>query len=127
MVRRKRITKTEIFLAVLVLIFLASLLLPGHSAEKTGSGYTVSVQYQQELPEVAQEKININTATEAQLATLDGIGEVLAQRIVAWRTENGPFHAPEELMQVKGIGEKTLENIRNQIIVEEKADENTGG
>ena len=55
--------------------------------------------------------ININTASSEQLRMLPGIGPVLAERIIAWRDENGPFRAPEELMKVSGIGAAKLEEI----------------
>lgn len=55
--------------------------------------------------------IDINTATAAQLQTLPGIGEVIAQRIIDYREANGPFSSIGELIKVKGIGEKRLEAI----------------
>lgn len=59
--------------------------------------------------------ININTATEEEFQALPGIGEVLAQRIVAYRTENGNFTSLEGLMYVEGIGEKRMEDILDLI------------
>ena len=56
--------------------------------------------------------ININTASVSVIQTLPDIGPVLAQRIVDFRTSNGDFTAPEDLLQVEGIGEKRLEQIR---------------
>ncbi len=61
--------------------------------------------------------ININTASSEQLITLNGIGEVKAQAIIDYREENGPFTDVGELINVKGIGEKTLEKIRNNVTV----------
>ena len=58
----------------------------------------------------AAKKINVNTATKAELMTLPGIGEVLAEHIIAGR----PYAKVEDLLQVKGIGSKTLEKIRDQ-------------
>jgi competence protein ComEA len=52
--------------------------------------------------------VNLNTATVSQLATLPGIGETAAQRIVEYRDKNGGFKKVEELMNVKGIGEKSF-------------------
>ena len=66
---------------------------------------------------VDTEKININTATLAELTTLPGIGEVLAQRILDYRDENGAFSAPEELLNVEGIGKKRLEEILDLITI----------
>ena len=59
--------------------------------------------------------ININTADEAALRTLRGVGEVLAQRIVDYRTEHGPFQSVDELTNVKGIGSGILETNRERL------------
>lgn len=61
--------------------------------------------------------ININTASAYKLTELDGIGEVKAEAIVRYREENGKFTSVDELLNVKGIGEKTLEKIRDRITV----------
>lgn len=61
--------------------------------------------------------VNINTATLAELDTLYGIGPVLAQAIIDYRTEHGDFTKTEDLLKVDGIGEKTLEKIIDQITV----------
>ncbi len=59
--------------------------------------------------------LNINTATKEQLMDLPGIGDVLAQRIVDYRSNHGPFSHISQLTAVEGIGEKTLENISDYI------------
>ena len=61
--------------------------------------------------------ININAASETELETLSGIGEVLAATIVEYRTQNGPFASVEDLMDVSGIGPATLDEIRDQVTV----------
>lgn len=61
--------------------------------------------------------ININTASAAELMALDGIGEVKAAAIVEYRREHGEFRSVDELLNVKGIGEKTLEKNRSRITV----------
>ena len=55
--------------------------------------------------------VAVNSADADELDTLPGVGEVIAQRIIEEREENGPFYYPEDLMNVNGIGEKTLEKL----------------
>jgi len=62
-------------------------------------------------------KVNINAASAAELEALPGVGEVIAQRIVDYRTANGPFGSVDDLLDVSGIGEVTLENIRDLVTV----------
>jgi|UPI00057131BC competence protein ComEA helix-hairpin-helix repeat region len=63
-------------------------------------------------------KININTATAQQLSDgLDGIGDVIAKRIVDYREKNGPFKSIEEIRKVSGIGEKTFAGLKDHITV----------
>ena len=56
--------------------------------------------------------VNINTAGEAELVKLPRIGPAIAKRIIAFRKINGPFKSIEDLQQVKGIGKKTINNIK---------------
>ncbi|MBM7711701.1 ComEA family DNA-binding protein [Enterococcus xiangfangensis] len=63
------------------------------------------------------EKININTADVNELQQLSGIGEKRAADIVKYREENGSFRAVEDLTKVSGIGEKTLENLKDSITI----------
>ena len=58
------------------------------------------------------QRLDLNKATPAELAGVPGIGETLAKRIVAFRDEHGPFRRVDDLMKVKGIGEKSFEKIR---------------
>lgn len=66
-------------------------------------------------------KININTATAADFQQLPRIGPQIAQRIIDFRTENGPFKRVEELMKVRGIGEKLFDQIKDRITVGSEA------
>jgi competence protein ComEA len=59
--------------------------------------------------------VNVNQATVDQLTTINGIGPVMAKRIVEFREKNGPFKKMEDLLAVQGIGEKKLERLRAQI------------
>ena len=94
-----KVTKTEIFLLVLTLLFAAAAAALFFTGRPRSEGYT---------------------ATAAQLETLDGIGPVLAQRIVEYREANGPFASVDGLLEVKGLGPGILEAIRPQITAEEE-------
>lgn len=67
--------------------------------------------------ESADEKVNINTADATQLQTLSGIGTKKAEAIIAYREEHGPFGKIEDLQEVSGIGEKTVEKLRASITI----------
>lgn len=69
------------------------------------------------LDPIIDHKININTADEEMLAMLDGIGDTLASRIVAYREEHGPFKDTKDIMNVSGIGEKKYEQIAEFITI----------
>ena len=82
---------------------------------KTVSGsetvsYTVSGQS-------ADSRIDINTADRDTLMTLKGIGEKKALAVIAYRDEHGGFKSTEELMKVKGIGEKTFAGLKDKVTV----------
>lgn len=59
--------------------------------------------------------VNINTASASELDTLPGIGPSYAKAIIDYRTKNGPFVRLEDIQQVKGIGPKTFEKLKNKI------------
>ena len=86
-----KLFKVIIILAVL-LIPVAGVVLEGESAESS--------------------QINVNTANQFQLMELKGVGRTMADRIVTYRREHGPFETLEDLTQIKGIGGKRLEKIR---------------
>ena len=107
---RIKLSKTETFLLALTALFLVTavsvrLLTPRAAA----SQYTVEALTPSEETE----------ASASELDALPGIGPVLAQRIIGRRTEQGPFTSVEELLEVDGIGQATLDGLREFITVKE--------
>lgn len=70
--------------------------------------------------------VNINTASQDQLETLPGIGAKAAQRIIEFRQKNGSFKKPEDLMNVKGVGEKSFLKLKPLITVGDHAEHTQG-
>lgn len=62
-------------------------------------------------------KVNINTASSAELETLPRVGPAMAERIIAWRDTNGRFSSVDDLLSVTGIGDKTFEALRDLVTV----------
>lgn len=118
---RIKLSKTETFLLALTALFLVTavsvrLLTPCAAA----SQYTVeALTPSEETEETEENRVNINTASASELDALPGIGPVLAQRIIDRRTEQGPFTSVEELLEVDGIGQATLDGLREFITVKE--------
>jgi competence ComEA-like helix-hairpin-helix protein len=71
------------------------------------------------LPTFAAEarRVNVNTADASQLALLPRVGPSVAQKIIDFRKENGPFKSAEDLMLVQGIGEKTFQLLKPYVAV----------
>jgi competence protein ComEA len=65
----------------------------------------------------ARRVVNVNTGDPSQLALLPRVGPAVAQRIIDFRKENGPFKSTEDLMLVQGIGEKTFQLIKPYVAV----------
>ena len=84
----------------------------------------------QEMPKSAASRpaattaaaINLNTASVAQLETLPGIGKSTAERILEYRQKNGAFKKVEDLMNVRGIGEKSFLKLKPLVTVSAKAE-----
>ena len=64
--------------------------------------------------------VDLNSASEAQLQEVPGIGPSLAKKIVEFRNENGPFKSVDDLLKVRGVGEKSLERLRPHLTVGKK-------
>lgn len=80
--------------------------------------FSVSALAEQDAKVAKQDvKVNINTATVEQLATLKYIGEKNAQKIIDYRVKNGPFEKVEDILNVSGIGPKTVEVNKDKIVI----------
>jgi competence protein ComEA len=74
----------------------------------------------------ASAPINLNTATAAQLETLPGIGKSTAERILEYRQKNGSFKKVEDLMNVRGVGEKSFLKLKPLVTVAPPKGESAG-
>lgn len=104
--------------SLLVLIFV----LPGVAFAKSQCFGDPKQAYRYLLKQEALVKkplINLNTASTGELATLDGVGVKTAQNIVLYRQTMGRFDKIEDIMQIKGIGEKTFAKNRHRLTVDE--------
>lgn len=79
-----------------------------------------NINYHSDAVHVIDGKININSADSNELALISGVGASLAEKIIAYREENGPFMRIEDIMAVKGISEKKFETMRDIICIEER-------
>lgn len=89
-----------------------------HIVSASENGYApAAISNPSKQENVPIDPVNINTATNEELCELPGIGEVLAGRIVAYRTEHGEFKRIDEIMNVSGIGTGKFEKIKNSIMI----------
>jgi competence protein ComEA len=87
---------------------------------------TITPQAAPPVQTAAKPTINLNTATADQLETLPGIGQKTAERIIEYRTKSGGFKRIEDLMNVKGIGEKSFLKLKPLVSVPPKTDKAPG-
>jgi competence protein ComEA len=108
--------------ALFVLLALAALAVAPAAAQQKSSKSTPAKSSSSASAPTASAPLNINTATLAQLEALPGLGRAVAERIVEYRDKNGTFKKVEDLMNVKGIGEKSFLKLKPLITVTQKAD-----
>jgi len=82
-----------------------------------GLSLTPAVTLAQKAKPPSTEKVNLNNATEDQLQTLPGVGPAMAKRIVEYRNKNGKFTKIEDILNVKGIGEKKFQRMKDRLVV----------
>ncbi|WP_051226987.1 helix-hairpin-helix domain-containing protein [Butyrivibrio sp. MC2013] len=87
------------------------------SSSEAAYGISTAGDVQSESDSSLAGTVNINTASEAELMTLPGIGQAKAATIIAFRQEHGSFDKIDDIMKVSGIGEKMFDKIRNRIVV----------
>lgn len=100
----------RMLVAAIALIGLASIPASAQSPQSRGSGRSTAKP-------VSGAPVNINTASVKELDALPGIGAKTAALIVEYRQKNGPFKKVEELMNVRGVGEKSFLKLKDQISV----------
>ena len=106
---------------VMLGIFLMQTRVPGtvsvQHAEPDEPEEAVQTVMEEPSDAATDDRLDLNTATAAELQELPGIGEVIAQRIIDYRDLCGRFLDPEQLMEVDGIGEAKYEKIRDLVTV----------
>ena len=120
------LTKSESGLLILTLVFLVLMvcIFREIQTEEIAGDYVITTQKaaQEPVTPMPEPLVNVNTADLETLDKLSGIGPALAERIIAYREEHGPFQTVEDLLEVKGIGEATLEEFRQEITLGEETE-----
>lgn len=115
----KDIKRAELLLVCIALVLTAFIVI--YIVINAATVKPVNVTYNSTTSQNADNnktKVNINGATLTQLQKIKGIGPVLAQNIIDYRNRNGNFRNYRDVLKVKGIGEKKLEDIQNCICFE---------
>ena len=122
MERQEKLPKVYFVLFALTVLFLSAVLCRAVTDRRLAVTSDYSVTVQREASEAVipgRTLVNVNTASAEELETLTGVGPVLAEAIVSYRDEHGAFKTPEELMNVKGIGEGKLSAFRAEITLKD--------
>ena len=122
MERQEKTTKVYLAFFALTVVFLSAVLCHAVTDRRLAVTSDYSVTVQREASEAVipgRTLVNVNTASAEELETLTGVGPVLAEAIVSYRDEHGAFKTPEELMNVKGIGEGKLSAFRAEITLKD--------
>jgi len=118
-----RFIQKIVLLAITVAFSVMILLLAVFKRINLNFSYVEGVPYEPPVQVIIKEIvpedmiINLNTATKEELMSLDGIGEVTAEKILEYRDKNNGFLTIEELTEVDGIGEGKLEKIKNRLTI----------
>ena len=121
-----KLSKAEIAAIIITVIFVAVTVVFSLPGTDGGANVTISAQHAYDTEKAASQPdpspessqpllVNINTATVEELCALPEIGEKTAERIIAYREQNGLFKSTDEIMSVSGIGSKTYEEIKSYI------------
>lgn len=108
---------TSVFICTILGIFIGRMTTDGSITVHTGmSVRTETINEEETTPSGL---ININTASAEQMQELPGIGASMAEEIINYREQNGPFESKRDLLKVKGIGQKTYDELKNMITVKD--------
>jgi competence protein ComEA len=81
----------------------------------TSANFAIADTPKSKISQQYMTKVNLNTASLEQLVSLPGVGEKKAAAIIEYRTKNGKFKSVDDLVNVKGVGKKMLEKLKDQV------------
>jgi len=118
---KEKFGRVHLAMLLLTLAFLAAASWTAVQDRRVGAPETYAVRTERRDTAAEKSRIDVNTAAAEELEQLTGIGPALAEAIVRYRAEHGPFQSAEELLRVSGIGEGKLEAIRDEITLGQEA------